>query len=736
MLDRKRLPHEHGFQVICRGAAHHQAGRLQIAAELYRQVVRVQPRHADAIHLLGVIAGQRGDHRTATQQIAKAIAIDPTKADYYANLAEAYRALRKFPEAVAGCRRALQLTPRDAGLYRNLGNVLKDAGQLQEAAECLQRAVQLNPNFAEAHFDLGTVLQSLGKFKEAFASYQRAINVPPPDAETFYKVADALKKMGQPVGAITCFRHAVELASENGEYHNSLGCALKECGQLDEAASCFRRAIELKPERIDAHSNLAGVLLDQGKLAEAIAGFQRALELQPALAAALNGLGCTFKEQGRLTEAMDCFREATQAEPTFAVLRSNLLYGMQYRDGVTCEQLAEAHEEYEELLAAPLAKTWRPHDNLRDPDRRLRLGFLTPDFRQHPVATFLIRTLENLDREACDIVAYCHHVLADKVTERFRNVVTTWRDVRGHSDEQLVELIREDGMDVLFDLAGHSGQNRLLIFARKPAPIQITWIGYEGTTGLAAMDYLLADRYVLPEGTESYYREKVVRMPEGYVCFDAPAAAPPVASLPAQDKGYVTFGCFNNVLKITPEVVSLWSEILRRVPDSQLVLKYKSFRDETVRRRFLEAFGDQQVAPERLVLLSHSSYADYLAAYQQVDIALDTRPFSGSATTCDALWMGVPVITWPGETFASRHTFSHLSNIGLFETIAESREDYIERAVSLAGDLPRLAALRSGLRDRMAASPLCDGRRFAANLLPLLRDLWRQWCDQPAKQAE
>ncbi len=721
-------------QRFAAAVAHHQAGRLETAEGLYRQVLQVEPDHAEAINLLGVIAGQKGEHQAAADKIAQAIAINPAKADFHVNLAEAYRGLKRFPEAIACCRRALELAPDDAGACHSLGNALRDNGQVEAAVECFQRAVQLNADFAEAHFNLADVLQRLGKFKEAFASYQRTISLQPNVAETFHKVGDGLRRMGQFPSAIVCFRRAVELAPDRAAFHNCLGCALKDRGQLDEAISCFRRAIELEPECAEAHGNLGLALQDQGRFSEGIACYQRALQIRPDFVAVLNGLGCTFKEQGRLSEAIDCFRQALAADPASAFVRSNLLFASHYADEVTCEQLAEMHREYDEIHASPLATTWRPHHNSPDPERRLRLGFLSPDFHQHPVAIFLIRILENLDREACEIVCYSHHTLGDKITARFRDVSNTFHDVFGYSDEQLAEQIRDDGIDLLFDLAGHSGQNRLLVFARKPAPIQIAWIGYEGTTGLGAMDYLLADRYVVPEGMESYYREKVVRMPEGYVCYDPPAAAPPVSNLPAVDKGYVTFGSFNNLVKITPAVISLWSEILRRLPESRLILKYKGLIDESVQRQFLEAFRRQQVAVERLILLPSSSYADYMAAYQQVDIALDTRPFSGSATTCDALWMGVPVITWPGETFASRHTFSHLSNIGLFEAIAQSRDDYVERALALAADLPRLAALRSGLRDRVAASPLCDGQRFAANLMPLLRDLWRQWCDGTARQ--
>jgi len=294
--------------------------------------------------------------------------------------------------------------------------------------------------------------------------------------------------------------------------------------------------------------------------------------------------------------------------------------------------------------------------------------------------------------------------------------------VAGQSDSWLADKIHHDHIDVLFDLSGHTAGNRLLLFARKPAPIQITWIGYVGTTGLSAMDYLLADRHMVPPGTEAGYREGVLRMPHGYVCYDPPEA-PPVNPLPALEQGHVTFGCFNNLAKITPEVVAVWARILQRLPQSRLILKYKGWGDDTVRRRYRDRFVSAGARPEQLEMLPHSSHAELLATYQRVDLALDPFPFSGGLTTCEALWMGVPVITCPGATFASRHSVSHQANLGLMDPIAEDVDQYVERSVCLASDLPRLAALRAGLRPRMAASPLCDGRRFADDFMQVLSAL-------------
>ena len=485
-------------------------------------------------------------------------------------------------------------------------------------------------------------------------------------------------------------------------------------------------ALELKPDYAGVHNNLGVALIAMGNLDEAVACYRRALELKPDYVEAHNNLGTALKDQGKLDEAVACHRRALELKQDNVIAHSNLLITLQYRTGVTLAALAEAHAEYDRQHAAALLAAIPQHAKVRDCRGRPRLGFVSPDLRRHPVGSFLIRVLENFDQDQLEAICYSDLIVKDDLTHRFQAAATEWRDVFGMSDERLAEQIRADRIDILFDLAGHTGYNRLLVFARKPAPIQVSWIGYEGTTGLAAMDYLLADHLMIPEGSERHYRESVLRMPDGYLCYDPPETAPPVGPLPSLKNGFATFGSFNNLAKITPEVVSVWAEILRGAPTARLVMKYRGLGDQTVRDRYHEFFAAHGVDSQRLDLLPWSSYADYLATYHQVDVTLDPFPFSGSTITCESLWMGVPVVTCPGETFASRHSLSHLSIVGLTETIAQDLDEYVEVAVSLAGDLPRLAVLRAGLRERMAASPLCDGKRFVANFAGVLHDTRRQ----------
>ncbi len=495
---------------------------------------------------------------------------------------------------------------------------------------------------------------------------------------------------------------------------------------MDEAIACYRRALELKPDHIEALNNLGNALKAGGKLGEAIACYRRALELKPDFADAHNNLGNALRDGGDLDEALACYRRALELKPDYAAAHSNLLYSLQYRTGVTPSALAEAHAEYDRRHAAPLYGVVARHEEIRDPQGRIRLGFVSPDLARHPVGYFLVRVLENLDWDRHETVCYSDRTVKDSLTHRLEAAATRWRDVHGMDHERLAEQIRADRIDILFDLAGHTASNRLLVFARKPAPIQISWIGYEGTTGLAAMDYLLADHLMIPPGSERHYRETVLRMPDGYLCYDPPETAPAVGPPPSLKQGSATFGSFNNPAKITPEVVAVWARILHAAPTARLVMKYRGLGDEAVKKRFLDLFAAHGVGPHRLDLLPSSSYTDYLATFHRVDVALDPFPFSGSTITCESLWMGVPVVTWPGETFAGRHSLSHLSNVGLTETIARDPDGYVERAIAMAGDPVRLSALRSGLRERMAASPLCDGKRFAGHLMSLLQNVWKQ----------
>jgi len=711
---------------------HHQAGRLRLAEEIYHRILEADPHHADAMHLLGVIAHQAGDHELAIKRIRRALVECDTVAAYHNNLGEAYRAMDQLAEAAQSYRRAILLRPDYAEAHNNLGLVLQIQEKRPEALACFRRAVALKPCYAKAHFHLAYLLQAMGQTAEAIAAYRQALDCNPNYTAAWHNLAHLLAAQGQYAEAVPCYEQVLQ-RQPDPETHHSLGWALQELGRMDEAIAQYCRALDLAPTMLVAYKSLGAVLKSLGRFTEAKATCQRVLELEPDDAETHSNLGTIFLDEGALPEALASVRRASELRPDLAWTYSNYLAALHYTPDITPARLYEAHAEYETRYAASLRAAWRPFENDRDPERPLRVGFVSPHLYQQPVGYFLIRALEHMDPAACQVVCYYDRPAKDSMTARFQAVAASWRDVVLMRDEELAEQVRDDRIDILFDLAGHAGANRQLVFARKPAPVQITWLDYEGTTGLKAIDYLLGDRYTIPPGAERWCHERVLRMPDGFVCYDPPAEAPEVGPLPALERGAVSFASFNLPAKINAQVVDVWAAILHRVPDSRLWLKYRGLNDPAIAARFHQLFAERGVAPHRVLLEGWAPYAEFLRLYQLVDIALDPFPYSGGLTTCEALWMGVPVITCPGETFASRHGLSHLTNIGLTETIATSPTEYVDLAERLACDLPRLAALRAGLREQVARSPLCDGERFANHLLGLLRDVWRDWCQRPTE---
>jgi predicted O-linked N-acetylglucosamine transferase (SPINDLY family) len=711
--------------------AHHRAGRLQAAEQAYRQVLQVDPEQADALHGLGVLAYQAGRYDAALAHLGRAVAVRPESGAFHCNFGLASLAVGRIDQAVAALRRAVELLPDAAEPYFNLGNALKEQGNLDDACACYRQALALKPDHYQACNNLGNALRSQGRLDLALDGYLRALQLRPDYAEAWTNLGNLLRDQGKPDEAETCCRRAVELKPAFPVAWNNLGNALTSQGRTEEAEASYRRALEIAPGFVEAYRNLAAVLVRRGRLDEAVACQRRAVELRPDFAEAHASLGNALMMLGRLDEGDACYRRALELQPAFARAHSEALHWRQYRPGVTLASLAADHAEWDRRhgrRGIGFQSCQSDGDRtgiLSHGGRPLRLGLVSADFGRHPVGYFCIRALEALARapEAFDIVCYSTCWRNDDLTARFRSAARLWREVGPWPDDAIAAQIAADGVDVLFDLAGHTAGNRLPVFARKPAPVQITWIGSEGTTGLSAMDYVLADEHVIPRGAESHYRERVLRLPDAYVCYEPPPDAPAVGPLPALARGAVTFGSFNNPSKLHAEVAAVWARILQRVPGSRLVLKYRCLTDAGLRRRILDLFAAHGIPPGRLELSDWSPHVEMLQQYNAIDLALDPFPFAGGATTCEALWMGVPVITRPGETFASRHSLSYLSAVGLTDTVARDLDDYVEIAVAWAAERERLAAVRAGLRARMAASPLCDGSCFGEHLGALLRAL-------------
>jgi predicted O-linked N-acetylglucosamine transferase (SPINDLY family) len=512
--------------------------------------------------------------------------------------------------------------------------------------------------------------------------------------------------------------------------HFNLGNTLMGQGRLDEAIAAFRRAIGIKPDHAAAYTTLGIALAGQGKLDEAIAAYRRAIGIKPDLAEAYSNLGAALSWQGKLDEAIAAFRQAIVIKPGLSKAFSSLLLGLHYDDKSTNEDLFAAHREWDERYGQRVPR-FTAYTNDRDPARRLRIGYFSPDFRQHANVYFVEPLLRGHDRQKVEVFCYAEVMRPDLVTTRLQGLADHWVVTVGLSDQQLAERIRTDGIDILVDVPGHMANDRLLVFARKPAPVQVTWLGYPDTTGLKAIDYRLVDAVTDPAGeADAWASETLVRLKGGFLCYSGLRDGPEPTSAPCLRTGTVTFGSFNNPAKLSTATFDAWAKLLSRLPQARLLLKGIPFADAATRALFLDRLGERGVPAERVELMAwHPGPAEHLALYHRVDIALDPFPYNGTTTTCDALWMGVPVITLRGHRHAGRVGASLLTQVGLTDLIADSIEEYVEIAVALAGDPGRLDELHRILRPRMAASPLGDEGAFASKMEAAFRTMWERWCE-------
>lgn len=502
-------------------------------------------------------------------------------------------------------------------------------------------------------------------------------------------------------------------------------------GRPDLVIAMMRRCIELDPRDAGSHHNLGNALRSAGHHDEAIAALQTAIRLDPQLADAHNSLGLTLKDLGRMDEAVATFRKAVELNRRFVTANSNLLMFLNYQPGIGPRKLMDEHRSWSRRHETHLKRRLVRHDNDRDPERQLRVGYVSPDLRQHSVAYFLLPLLENLDRDQVHVTAYSNSAVVDETTRRIQQSVDSWCSIAGVPDEQVEARIRADRIDILVDLAGHTAGHRLQVFARKPAPVQLTWLGYPGSTGLDAMDYRCSDPLAdPPDDATRLSTEKVLLLARTAWCFAPLSGAPEVAPLPALTTAGVTFGSLNNFGKISAATVDMWAEVLQRTPGSRLVLKNVAMSNAAAADHARRLLVGRGIAADRLELLGRDrSLTDHLNRYNRIDVSLDTYPYHGTTTTCEALWMGVPTITLAGPNHASRPGVSLLGSVGLSDLVAQTPAEYVDTAVQLAEDLPRLAAIRAGLRQRMLESPLMDGPAFARDMEARYRQVWRSWCE-------
>ncbi len=606
------------------------------------------------------------------------------------------------------------------------------AGDWRRAEQLCGQVLEADGEQVDALNILAVIAGQTGRHDEAIRYLRTVLRLQPQSADAHNNLANVLRIMNASAEpkehdeAIAHYREAVRLRPDDFEACNNLGNALSTQGQLSEAEVHLRRALTLQPRNAHVHCNLGIVLWKQRRLDEAAACYERALQLKPGNAEAHVNLGNIFNDCGRIDDALAALRAALRLEPNAAGVHSNLLCLLRHHPDYDSLAIYEECNRWYRQHAEPLKRFIEPHSNRPDPDRRLRVGYVSPDFREHACSSFTVPLLENHNKRAFEVYCYSDVARPDDVTERLRGHADAWQTTVGLPDQQLADLIRSDQIDILVDLVMHTAKNRLLVCARKPAPVQVCWLAYPGTTGLATIDYRLTDPYLDPPGLfDAFYREESIRLPETFWCYDPLTDQPAINALPAATSGVVTFGCLNNFHKVSDASLRLWARVLTRVPRSRLLL----VAPVEPRRRVLSILEDDGIARERVEFAAgRRPRLEYFELYHRIDMVLDTLPCNGGTTTLDAFWMGVPTVSLIGQTVVGRAGLSLLCNLGLEELAAETPEQFVEIAAGLAGDTPRLADLRQSLRQRLQASPLMDGERFARNVEDAYRRMWQKWC--------
>ncbi len=767
---------------------HHQAGRFQQAEAIYRQILAADPNHADAWHLLGMLTFQSGRHRHAVEYVEQAIRLDGTVAAFHNTLGEAYRAGQRLDEAGAQFQRAIHLKPELAEAHNNLGIVRKEQNDLETAVACFERALQLKPEFAAAHNNLGTVYLEQKQWNAAVACYTRALQLQPDyadarrnlhvverqisleAAEAHYNLGVAWKEQGRLDKARDCYESALALKPDFVEALGNLGIVWKELGRVDDAINCYQRALEIRPHYIEATVNLATAQRNQGRLDDAIAGYQRALQLMPDSVDGHYGMGNVWTQKGRFEEAIGCYRRVLQLVPDHTLALVGLVNGMQHLcqwaelDGLarriidvvdqssdgqksdvvspfaflslptetTAQQQLHCAQRYaSRLLRNGITRSSRlPKESngpgASSPPSKIKIGYLSADFRSHAVADLIVELFERHDRRRFSVFGYS--IGPDDggpLRKRVVGACDKFVEMTSLSFTDSARQIAADDVDILVDLTGYTMHCRPQILAQRPAPIQVQYLGYPGTMGATFIDYALVDDFVVPRDQQACFTEKLVHLPGCYQVNpshrDTALHVPSRQECGLPDNGTV-FCCFNNSYKITPDVFDIWMCLLKNVPGSVLWLLEGNPSVAPNLRREAEARG---VSAERLIFAPRLPLAEYISRHRVADLFLDTFPYNAHATASYALWAGCPVLTLAGATFASRVAGSLLRTLGLTELITFNLEDYFRVAHSLARNPDQLRGLRTRLEVMRTTSPLFDTAQFALNIESAYATMWR-----------
>ncbi len=712
-------------KLLAEAVAHHGAGRLQDALALYDRILADAPDNPDALHLKGVALAQGGAFDDGIAAIRAAIEVRGDSVDYHNNLGNLLWQAGRLGEAEAALRRAIEVAPGHAAAHNNLGNVLEALGRETDAIESYRHALASAPEDAAVHGNLGIFLQKNDRLEEAEEALRRAVDLAPDSPEAENNLGSLLTARGQLEAAEAAFGRAIERNSDYANAHYNLGHLLFKSRRVEAAVRALERAISLDPDHTGARINLGAAFNHLERHEEAETTLREAIDLDPSRAEAHNNLGVSLRAQGYFEAAEDAYRRAVALDPHSAEAHSNLIFTLDFNaDYDPFEHQAE-RRRWHVAHAAPLAGRIRAHQNMPDPDRRLRIGYVSADFRQHSAANAFGPMIVDHDPAGFDVVCYSNNFIEDDVTASFKAAASAWRDCAAIGDADLAEMIRADRIDILVDLSAHTAGNRLLVFARKPAPVQVTGWGHGVGTGMTAIDYFVTDAIVVPDDESALYPETIWHLPS-HLPYLPPAAAPDVPKLPAG--GPIKYGCFNRLEKFSDGAVALWADIMTAAPEALLVFKSQALDRPRVKADFVERLAEAGINPARVEFRGGSPQPEHLAAHGDIDLMLDPFPHSGGVATLDALWMGVPVVTLRGPSVAHRLAASALHALDLDDFIAETPESYVELALEHGCDRPRLVELRQTLRARVANSPVGDLKAYVTAVEAGYREMWARWC--------
>jgi predicted O-linked N-acetylglucosamine transferase (SPINDLY family) len=713
--------------ILQQAVAWHRAGQLDDAARGYQQVLAACPDHADAMHLLGVVRHQAGRHGQAVDLIRQALYQRPNNAMYLSNFGLALRGVGQHQQAYNVFKRALKTNPQYPEAHHNIAGLLVDAGHIDEALNHYQQAIRLRPNYVAALQNLGTLLAQLERWPGAEQCGLRLLEINPHDVNVAFNLARMYRKLGRPRDAIEQLEQVLCRAPEHPEVLRELAEAHIDHGDYRHGVEVYEQLAALRPDDATVHNGLAVALRRSGRPADAVEQYRRAIQLDPNFAKAHSNLGVALKAQGRLPEALVHYRRADELQPDVVFL-SNLLFSLNYDPHTDRHTLFAEHARWRDRYSrGEFASS--AHRNDSNPDRRLRIGYVSGDLYRHPAARFIEPLLIGADRRRVELFIYANMPSGDNVTQRMQQYPATWRHVWGRSDEQFCTIVRDDAIDILVDLSAHSARGRLTAFARKPAPVQVSYLGYPNTSAVDAMDYYIGDAVTDPLSDPKLYFEQLMRFEaHSFACLQPIANAPDVAPLPAQANKRITFGSLLDMAKINEPVLDLWARLIRVTPGAHLYV-FRSTLYGATGERLRRLLRDRLDEVQFTIAHEVDSCGGWLGVYGRIDVALDTFPWSGHTTACEAVWMGVPVLTVCGDRHASRMAASVMTALGLEDDfVAADHDQFVVKGMALAERIEYLAALRAGLRQRAIDSPLCDAAGFGRELDGLYRDMWRRWC--------